>query len=170
MTDTPQLPFEAPPESSELPGPYEVGKYAAALREQLRGFVHVQLVGEIANLRPPTRARAYFELRDAAGAIPCAMWRNDWDRLGPLVETLSDGAEVVVSGGCDYYPGSASASPAGVRVWECGDAACRATAALTTSRARHRSHSESSGRTFATATGRSGVLPAAKPLAAVIVH
>ena len=39
------------------------------------------------------------------------MWRNDWDRLGPLVETLADGAEVVVSGGCDYYPGSASASP-----------------------------------------------------------
>ena len=65
MTDTPQLPFEAPPESSELPGPYEVGKYAAALREQLRGFARVQLVGEIANLRPPTRARAYFELRDA---------------------------------------------------------------------------------------------------------
>jgi exodeoxyribonuclease VII large subunit len=112
VTDTPQLPFEAPPESSELPGPYEVGKYAAALREQLRGFARVQLVGEIANLRPPTRARAYFELRDAAGAIPCAMWRNDWDRLGPLVETLADGAEVVVSGGCDYYPGSASASPA----------------------------------------------------------
>jgi exodeoxyribonuclease VII large subunit len=112
LTDTPPLPFEAPPESSELPGPYEVGKYAAALREQLRGFARVQLVGEIANLRPPTRARAYFELRDAAGAIPCAMWRNDWDRLGPLVETLADGAEVVVSGGCDYYPGSASASPA----------------------------------------------------------
>ena len=123
MTDTPPLPFEAPPEGSELPGageqppgsdlpgPYEVGKYAAALREQLRGFARVQLVGEIANLRPPTRARAYFELRDAAGAIPCAMWRNDWDRLGPLVETLADGAEVVVSGGCDYYPGSASASP-----------------------------------------------------------
>jgi exodeoxyribonuclease VII large subunit len=122
VTDTPPLPFEVLPEGSELsgpeppgsdlPGPYEVGKYAAALREQLRGFARVQLVGEIANLRPPTRARAYFELRDAAGAIPCAMWRNDWDRLGPLVETLADGAEVVVSGGCDYYPGSASASPA----------------------------------------------------------
>ena len=67
--------------------------------------------GEIANLRPPTRARAYFELRDAGGAIPCAMWRNDWDRLGVLADSLTDGTQVIVSGGCDYYPGSASASP-----------------------------------------------------------
>ena len=49
------------------------------------------VIGEIANLRPPTRARAYFELRDADGAIPCAMWRNDWDRLGALTATLADG-------------------------------------------------------------------------------
>jgi len=81
------------------------------LREQLRSFAHVQLTGEIANLRAPTRARAYFELRDAEGALPCAMWRNDWDRLGELTRSLSDGVEVVVAGGCDYYPGSASASP-----------------------------------------------------------
>src|ERR1700686_3572345 len=39
------------------------------------------------------------------------MWRADWARLGPLTETLRDGAQVIVSGGCDYYPGSASASP-----------------------------------------------------------
>ncbi|MGA2469815.1 MAG: exodeoxyribonuclease VII large subunit [Solirubrobacteraceae bacterium] len=97
---------------SDLPGPYPVGRYAARLREQLRSFAHVQLSGEIANLRPPTRARAYFELRDADGALPCAMWRADWDRLGALTESLADGAEVVVAGGCDYYPGSASASPA----------------------------------------------------------
>ena len=113
MTDTPPLiePPEPALEGSELPGPYAVGEYAAALRAKLRGFARVQLVGELANLRAPTRARAYFELRDADGAIPCAMWRNDWDRLGPLVETLTDGAQVIVSGGCDYYPGSASASP-----------------------------------------------------------
>jgi exodeoxyribonuclease VII large subunit len=96
---------------SELPGPYAVGRYAASLRERLRSFAHVQLTGEVANLRPPTRARAYFELRDADGAIPCAMWRNDWDRLGTLTATLADGIEVVVAGGCDYYPGSGSASP-----------------------------------------------------------
>jgi len=110
-----QLPLEAGPDDGTqdgLPGPYAVGDYAAALRAKLRDFARVQLVGEIANLRPPTRARAYFELRDATGAIPCAMWRNDWDRLGALTDSLADGAQVIVSGGCDYYPGSASASPA----------------------------------------------------------
>jgi exodeoxyribonuclease VII large subunit len=111
VTDTPPLPSAATLEGAELPGPYAVGDYAAALRAKLRGFARVQIVGELANLRPPTRARAYFELRDADGAIPCAMWRNDWDRLGPLVDTLADGAQVIVAGGCDYYPGSASASP-----------------------------------------------------------
>jgi exodeoxyribonuclease VII large subunit len=69
------------------------------------------LTGEIANLRAPTRTRAYFELRDAEGALPCAMWRNDWERLGAITQSLADGVEVVVAGGCDYYPGSASASP-----------------------------------------------------------
>jgi exodeoxyribonuclease VII large subunit len=111
VAELPQLPPQIVLEGSELPGPYAVGDYAAALRTKLRGFAQVQLVGEIANLRPPTRARCYFELRDGRGAIACAMWRNDWDRLGPLAATLADGAQVIVSGGCDYYPGSASASP-----------------------------------------------------------
>ena len=99
--------------TAALPGPYPVGGYAAALRAKLRSFARVALIGEIANLRPPTRARVYFELRDADGAIPCAMWRSDWDRLGPLtIAALRDGAQAIVAGGCDYYPGSASASPA----------------------------------------------------------
>ena len=110
-----QLPLGAtvPPEGDpSLPGPYPVGGYAAALRERLRSFARVQLIGEVANLRPPSRARVYFELRDAEGAIPCAMWRNDWDRLGEHTALLRDGAQVIVLGGCDYYAGSASASPA----------------------------------------------------------
>ncbi len=104
------LPIEDP--ASELPGPYAVGVYAKALRDRLREFVRVQVIGEIANLRPPARTRVYFELRDADGALPCAMWRNDWERLGDVAKTLADGAQVIVEGGCDYYPGSASASPA----------------------------------------------------------
>jgi exodeoxyribonuclease VII large subunit len=116
MNDTPPLFEPAEPdvaafEGSELPGPYPVGEYAAALRDKLRGFARVQIVGEIANLRPPTRARAYFEVRDADGALPCAMWRNDWDRLGAVGMALADGVQVILAGGCDYYPGSASASP-----------------------------------------------------------
>jgi len=92
LSDTP-LPIDAPEDDvvDALPGPYAVGDYAAALRSKLRSFARVQLVGEIANLRQPTRARAYFELRDADGAIPCAMWRNDWDRLGALAQSLADG-------------------------------------------------------------------------------
>jgi exodeoxyribonuclease VII large subunit len=95
---------------SHLPGPYPVGRYVAGLRERLRAFARVQLVGEIVNLRPPTAARVYFDLRDGDGAIACAMWRNDWDRLQAAGE-LVDGVKVVLAGGCDYYPGSPTSSP-----------------------------------------------------------
>ena len=110
---------------SALAGPFPVGEYAAALRGQLRSFTRVQLVGELVNLRP-ARARVYFELRDSAGAIPCAVWQKDWDQIlarsgvartggagrragrrdGPI-----EGMQVVVAGGCDFYPGSATSSP-----------------------------------------------------------
>ncbi len=40
------------------------------------------------------------------------MWRDDWDRLGPVRRDLADGVRVVLAGGCDYYPGSATSSPA----------------------------------------------------------
>jgi len=101
---------EGIPDSSS-PGPFPVGEYAAALRAKLRSFARVQIVGELVNLRP-SRARVYFELRDATGAIPCAAWRRDWDAMvaragSPPVE----GMQVVVSGGCDYYPGSSTSSP-----------------------------------------------------------
>lgn len=96
---------------SELPGPYGVGEYAAALRRQLRGFARVQLVGELVNLRP-SRARVYFELRDATGAIPCAAWLADWEAIRERAGAEPvEGMQVVVAGGCDFYPGSASASP-----------------------------------------------------------
>lgn len=92
---------------SELPGPFPVGSYAEQLRRRLRQFAAVQLVGELWGFRT-SRARVYFELRDPRGALPCSMWRADFDALGI---TLADGVRVVVGGGCDYYPGSASASP-----------------------------------------------------------
>src|SRR5438128_10700727 len=102
---------------SPLAGPFPVGEYAAALRTRLRSFARVQLIGELVNLRP-SRARVYFELRDSAGAIPCAAWREDWEaivaRAGgspagwPHEDGRSpEGMQVVVAGGCDYYPGSA---------------------------------------------------------------
>jgi exodeoxyribonuclease VII large subunit len=92
---------------SALPGPYPVGSYAAQLKRRLQEFAHVQLEGEVWGVRP-SRVRIYFELRDVRGALACSMWRDDFDRLGV---TLTDGMRIVVGGGCDYYPGSATSSP-----------------------------------------------------------
>ncbi len=97
-------------EKSGLPGPFSVGSYAAALRRYLRGRARVQVIGEITGLRIAGKS-AYFELRDADGAVPCAMWRSDWDKLELPEGAVRDGSEVVVSGGPDFYPGSATASP-----------------------------------------------------------
>jgi exodeoxyribonuclease VII large subunit len=113
MSSLPSIDRAAPagiPESS-LAGPFPVGRYAAKLREQLRTFTRVQLLGELVNLRK-ARTRVYFELRDAAGAIPCAVWLNDWEKmLAAGGQTPAEGMQVVVAGGCDYYPGSATSSP-----------------------------------------------------------
>ena len=38
-------------------------------------------------------AKVYFELRDGDGAVPCSMWRNDFERLGRRARR--DGAQVV---------------------------------------------------------------------------
>src|ERR1700746_843047 len=96
---------------SELAGPFAVGEYAGALRNKLRSFARVQIVGELVNLRV-SRARVYFELRDAGGALSCAAWRDDWERiLATTGETPTEGTQVVVAGGCDYYAGSATSSP-----------------------------------------------------------
>jgi exodeoxyribonuclease VII large subunit len=99
-------------EGSDLPGPFPVGAYALRLREGLRQRPRVQLFGEVVNFRDGGRAKVYFELRDAGGALPCSAWRDDWEalRLGP--GSVGDGARVVVGGGPDYYPGSATSSPA----------------------------------------------------------
>jgi exodeoxyribonuclease VII large subunit len=108
---------------SDLSGPFPVGQYAARLRDRLRGFSRVQVFGEIFNLRAG-RARVWFELRDERGALPCSMWRKDFDALPA---PLTDGQRVVAAGGCDYYPGSRAASPSfsfavtGVRVAGEGD-------------------------------------------------
>jgi exodeoxyribonuclease VII large subunit len=106
MVDPQPIETEGIP-GSRLPGPYPVGSYAAQLKLRLRQFANVQLVGEVWGFRA-SRARVYFELRDGRGALPCSMWRNDFDALGIA---LADGVRVVAGGGCDYYPGSASSSP-----------------------------------------------------------
>jgi exodeoxyribonuclease VII large subunit len=93
---------------SALTGPWAVGQYAARLRERLREFARVQVFGEVFGFKAG-RAKVWFELRDATGALPCSMWRKDFDALG--LGELAEGARVVAAGGCDYYPGSRTASP-----------------------------------------------------------
>ena len=107
---TEPLPGFQPTGIEGYPGPYAVGRYARDLQAKLRTFTNVCLMGEVVNVRPggARSTNVYFELRDAEGAVPCAMWKNEFERAG--VE-LRDGMQIVVAGGCDYYPGGAKASP-----------------------------------------------------------
>jgi len=93
---------------SQLLGPFPVGQYAAKLQAEMHKVARVQLFGEVWGFTAG-RARVYFELRDAGGALPCSMWRNEFDALG--TGPLRDGAQVVVAGGPAYYPGSRTSSP-----------------------------------------------------------
>jgi exodeoxyribonuclease VII large subunit len=95
----------------DLPGPFPVGRYAKTLRDELRKRARVQLIGEITGLRQ-TPKQTYFELRDAEGAVPCAIWANDLEGLDLPEGALRDGAEFVAGGGPDYFIGSATSSPA----------------------------------------------------------
>jgi exodeoxyribonuclease VII large subunit len=95
----------------ELPGPFPVGRYARKLEEEMRRRARVSLIGEVTGLSR-SKAKAYFELRDAEGAVPCAIWLNELEKLNLPEDGLRDGAEVVVAGGPDYYRGNAQASPA----------------------------------------------------------
>jgi exodeoxyribonuclease VII large subunit len=93
-----------------LPGPFPVGRYARKLQDEMRRRARVSLIGEVTGLSR-SKAQAYFELRDAEGAVPCAIWLNDLERLDLPSGGLRDGAEVVIGGGPDYYPGNSQASP-----------------------------------------------------------
>src|SRR3954463_10165087 len=77
----------------------------------MRQFTPVCVIGEVTGVRIGRGPNVYFELRDADGALPCAMWRTDFDRTGLGPDELRDGVELVAGGHCDFYPGSATSSP-----------------------------------------------------------
>jgi exodeoxyribonuclease VII large subunit len=93
-----------------LPGPFPVGRYARRLQEEMRKRARVQLIGEVTGVGR-SKVQAYFELRDSQGAVPCVMWLNDLEKAGLPEGALRDGAELVIAGGPDYYPGGGQASP-----------------------------------------------------------
>jgi len=76
----------------------------------MRERARVQLIGEVTGVGR-SKVQAYFELRDGEGAVPCAIWLNDLEKAGLDGSGLRDGAEVVIAGGLDYYPGGGQASP-----------------------------------------------------------
>jgi exodeoxyribonuclease VII large subunit len=88
-----------------------VGRYARKLEEEMRRRARVALIGEVTGFSR-SKAQAYFELRDGEGAIPCTIWLNELEKLGLPAQGLRDGTEVVISGGPDYYRGSAHSSAA----------------------------------------------------------
>jgi exodeoxyribonuclease VII large subunit len=94
----------------QLPGPFAVGRYARKLQEEMRRRARVLLIGEVTDVGR-SKVQAYFELRDGEGAVPCAIWLDDLDKAGLPEGALRDGAEVVIAGGPDYYPGGGQASP-----------------------------------------------------------
>ena len=94
----------------DLPGPFPVGLYAKKLQEEMRKRARVQLMGEVTGVGR-SKVQAYFELRDSEGAVPCAIWLNDLEKAGLPEGALRDGAELVIAGGPDYYPGGGQASP-----------------------------------------------------------
>src|SRR3954470_13694327 len=111
LAPRPDAPAAASAGVEGYPGPYAVGHYAAGLRDRLRKFTRVCVVGEVTNSRVGKGPNVYFELRDPDGGLPCAMWRTDFERTGLTEDDLRDGVQIVAAGGCDYYVGSASASP-----------------------------------------------------------
>jgi exodeoxyribonuclease VII large subunit len=93
-----------------LPGPFAVGRYARKLQEEMRRRARVLLIGEVTGVGR-SKVQAYFELRDGEGAVPCAIWLDDLEKARLPEGALRDGAEVVIAGGPDYYPGGGQASP-----------------------------------------------------------
>ena len=102
--------MEAEKPGPDLPGPFAVGRYARRLQEEMQKRARVLLIGELTDVGQ-SKVQVYFELRDAEGAVPCAIWLNDLERSGLPEGALRDGAEMVIGGGPDYYPGGGQASP-----------------------------------------------------------
>jgi exodeoxyribonuclease VII large subunit len=103
-------PHHIAPKAPDLPGPFAVGRYARKLQEEMRRRARVLLIGEVTGVGR-SKVQAYFELRDGEGAVPCAIWLDDLEKANLPDGALRDGAEVVIAGGPDYYPGGGQASP-----------------------------------------------------------
>lgn len=87
-----------------------VGEYARQLKRELQALPRATITGELTELSR-SRVQIYFELRDERGGVRGTMWLNEFNRLGLPEGSFKIGAEVVVTGGPDYYEGGKTASP-----------------------------------------------------------
>lgn len=92
------------------PAPTPVGEYARTLKQQMNRLPRVTITGEITEFKR-TRVQIYFELKDDRGGVRCTMWRREFDQLNLPEEAVRIGAQVVATGGPDYYEGGKAASP-----------------------------------------------------------
>jgi len=94
----------------EEPAPTPVGEYAQALKRQMNSLPRATITGEITEFsRSPVQI--YFQLKDERGGVRCTMWRREFDRLNLPEQAVKVGAQVVATGGPDYYEGGKTASP-----------------------------------------------------------
>lgn len=99
-----------PGSTPEEPAPTPVGEYAQTLKRQMNALPRATITGEITEFNR-TRVQVYFQLKDERGGVRCAMWRREFDRLNLPEDAVRVGAQVVATGGPDYYEGGKTASP-----------------------------------------------------------
>ncbi len=92
------------------PVPIPVGEYAIGLKRQMQTLPRATITGEITEFNR-TRVQVYFQLKDERGGVRCTMWRREFDQLNLPEEAVRVGAQVVATGGPDYYEGGKAASP-----------------------------------------------------------
>ena len=110
MEDASETIGEEQGEGPREPAPIPVGEYASALKRQMQALPRATITGEITEFNR-TNVQIYFQLKDDRGGVRCTMWRREFERLNLPDQAVRVGAQVVATGGPDYYEGGKSASP-----------------------------------------------------------
>lgn len=83
---------------------YTVSELTFQIRSLLEEQIgHVQVIGEISNLRVQNSGHWYFTLKDAEAQIACVLFKGDASNLRSLLRYLKDGIEVIVDGELTVY-------------------------------------------------------------------
>lgn len=106
-----------------LPEPrpvWQVARYLKELVERDPAMSDLWIGGEVSNLTTSSAGHIYFTLKDQAGALRCAFFRNNILRAR-LTTPMRNGEAVIVHGKIEFYPQAGSlqcivdfAQPAGV--------------------------------------------------------